>query len=275
VLAAVATDTTSLVLMAVRWRLLLRRAQSRAYLWDVLLAYSAGVCVSNVTPARTVGGDACRIALIPRPGGSPSVSAIVATVFCDRLADAAGILLLGVLALPVLMPASAYWLLVLVILAGGGLLARPLLQRIAARVVRRHPTLAGRELGRAVPGVLLCSLAIWLLDITRLTLVGAAFGVHFTPSRAASVSLLRLGSGAVPIPAGIGVVDGALIAGFTWLGLPRSTAVGMAIVERAIVYGWQTGLGAVSLLLAGGSRAWRKARASTAAVSATAAPVAD
>ena len=57
--------------------------------------------------------------------------------------------------------------------------------------------------------------------------------------------------------AGIGVVDSALVAGFIWLGLPMQTAGALTIVERAITYGWATALGALALLLLGGSRALR------------------
>src|SRR5215813_12024405 len=76
VLAAFAVDTLALFVMAFRWRILLRSFHSGATLWETLLAYSAGVCVCNITPARTIGGDACRTALLPRPGGVPSVKAV-------------------------------------------------------------------------------------------------------------------------------------------------------------------------------------------------------
>src|SRR5262249_10559324 len=99
---------------------------------------------------------------------------------------------------------------------------------------------------------------IWSLDIVRLLIVGRAFGVTFEPGQAATVSLLRLASGLAPVPAGIGVVDGALIGGFVWLGLPASTAAALAIRGRAIGYGWGTALGAVALRLRGGSAALRK-----------------
>jgi uncharacterized protein (TIRG00374 family) len=96
--------------------------------------------------------------------------------------------------------------------------------------------------------------------------VGRAFDVRLVPSQAAAVSLLRLGSGLVPVPAGIGVVDGALVAGFIWLGLPMQTAAALAIVERAITFGWATALGAVALLLLGGSRALKRGRTGAAAI---------
>ena len=55
--------------------------------------------------------------------------------------------------------------------------------------------------------------------------------------------------------AGVLVVDGAILGGFMWLRQPLVIAAGMAAVERAIVYGSGTALGAMALLLLGGSRA--------------------
>jgi uncharacterized membrane protein YbhN (UPF0104 family) len=260
IVIACAVDTLSLVLMSVRWRLLLRPVGSQASLWDALLAYSAGVFVCNVTPARTVGGDTCRATLIPRPGGQPPLKAVAASVVYDRLTDVPRFLLLGVLALPTLGPRTPHWLLLVL----GGIVLAALLRLLLARFIRwigrRYPAMMAPELRRGLAAAAAWSIVIWLLDITRIMLVGAAFAVRFTPSQAAAVSLLRLGSGLIPVPGGIGVVDGALIAGFLWLGLPASTAAALAVVERAIVLGWATALGAAALLLLGGRRAFTRAR---------------
>jgi uncharacterized membrane protein YbhN (UPF0104 family) len=267
VATACAVDTLSLILMACRWRLLLRSVGSGASFWDTLLAYSGGVFVCNVTPARTVGGDACRAALIRRPGGLPPMTAIVASVVYDRATDIPGILLLGVLALPTLRPTSPRWALLALIALVAAVVARPLHRRLVGGTGPWRQALSGREMNASLATAIGCSLVIWLLDVARIMLVAAAFDVRFVPSQAAAVSLLRLGSGLVPVPGGIGVVDGALVAGFVWLGLPAATAAALAVVERAIVYGWATALGAVALLLLGGSRALKNARAGAASTS--------
>jgi uncharacterized membrane protein YbhN (UPF0104 family) len=262
--AAFAVDTLSLILMAFRWRLLLRSIGSGASLWETLLAYSSGVFVCNITPARTLGGDACRAALIRRPGGLPPVKAVAASVVYDRLSDVPGFLLLGVLAVPTLKPdlRLPHWAIVAAIALAVALGARPLYRRLSLRIGRWHYALIGREMTAPVAVAAVgCSLLIWSLDIARLMLVGRAFNIRFAPSQAATVSLLRLGSGLVPVPAGLGVVDGALIAAFIWLGLPAPTATAVAIVERAIVFAWATALGALALVLRGGYGALRKARA--------------
>jgi len=267
--AAVAVDTLSLVLMAFRWRRLLHSMGSGASLWETLLACSAGVCVCNITPARAVGGDACRAALIRRPGGSPPVKAVAASVVYDRMTDVAGVLMLGVVSAPTLKPTLPRWsiLALLALPALAAALAAPYLyRRFGPQIARWRPAVIGGAVGAAAAAAVVCSLAIWTLDIGRIMLVGRAFGVRFVPAQAAAVSLLRLGSGLVPVPAGIGVVDGTLVAAFLWLGLPPSTAAALAIVERAIVYAWGTTLGAVALLLRGGSRALQRARSGAAVI---------
>jgi uncharacterized membrane protein YbhN (UPF0104 family) len=260
VVAAFAVDMLSLVVMAFRWRLLLHGVGSRTSLWETLLAYSAGVCVCNITPARTLGGDACRAVLIRRPDGRPPVKAIAASVVYDRATDIPGFLLLGLVGLPVLMPKSPHWVLLALLALIVAVVARPIYSRLVSRLARWHRWMIGGKMDASIAAAVGCSLTIWLLDITRVMLVGRAFDVRLFPSQAAAVSLVRLGSGLVPIPGGIGVVDGALVGSFVWLHLPAATAIALAVVERAIVFGWATLLGAAALLLLGGVRALKKAR---------------
>jgi uncharacterized membrane protein YbhN (UPF0104 family) len=216
--------------------------------------------VCNVTPARTLGGDACRAALIPRHGGSPPAKAIAASVVYDRASDMPGLLLLGLIALMALKPRSPHWIFVALLVLTAGWCARPMYRRVMSHLNRWHQWMIGGKMDASIAAAVGCSLAIWLLDIARVMLVGLAFDVRLFPSQAAAVSLIRLGSGLVPVPAGIGVVDGALVGGFIWLGLPAATALALAVIERAIVFGWSTVLGAAALLLLGGVRALKKAR---------------
>jgi uncharacterized membrane protein YbhN (UPF0104 family) len=262
VAAAFIVDTLALVVMAFRWRILLHGVGSRATLWETLLAYSAGVCVGNITPARTLGGDAGRAVLIPRPDGVPPLKAIAASVVYDRATDVPGFLLLGLIALPALNLESPPWILMAALAAVAAVAALPVSRRrLASRFARWHEWMIGGTMNASIAAAVSCSLTIWLLDMTRIMLVGRAFDVPLLPSQAAVVSLIRLGSGLIPVPAGIGVVDSALVGGFVWLHLPTTTAIALAVVERAIVLGWATALGAVALLLLGGMRALNKARA--------------
>src|SRR5262249_31764543 len=161
---------------------------------------------------------------IRRRGDSPPVKAIAASVVYDRATDVLGFLLLGLLALPTLRPKSPHWYVLALPALAAALAARPLYRRPISRIGQWPQSLIGRAMGAWVAAAVGCSLIFWLLDVTRIMLVGAAFDVRFVPSQAAAVSLLRLGSGLVPVPAGIGVVDGALVAGFIWLGLAPATA---------------------------------------------------
>lgn len=69
----------------------------------------------------------------------------------------------------------------------------------------------------------------------------------------------------MPIPGGVGVVEGSAIAALVWFGVPLETATAITIVERAILYGCGTILGAACLALLGGRRALEK-RAQSAAI---------
>src|SRR5262245_52889594 len=172
VAAAVGVDVLALVVMASRWRLLLRGVRSGVTFWQTLLAYSAGVCVTNITPTRTIGGDAFRAALIPRPGGSPPIKAIAASVVYDRATDLAGVLTLGVIALPVLKPTSPHWTVVALLALAAAALARPMYRRLIPRLGRWHQRMIGSTMDASIAAAVGCALAIWLLDITRVMLVG-------------------------------------------------------------------------------------------------------
>jgi uncharacterized protein (TIRG00374 family) len=84
--------------------------------------------------------------------------------------------------------------------------------------------------------------------------VAAAFGVFLSPSQAATLTSIRLLSGLIPIPGGVGVVEGSAIAALVWFGIPVETATAITIIERAVLYGCGTLIGAVSLALLGGRR---------------------
>src|SRR5262249_52443805 len=128
-----------------------------------VVAYAAGVCVCNITPARTVGGDACRAALIPRPDGSPSMRAIAASVVYDRATDVAGFLMLGVVAAPTLRPTLPRWTILALFALAAAIAAPPLYRRFAPRIAQRHPAIVGRAMGASMAAAVGCSLLIWSL----------------------------------------------------------------------------------------------------------------
>ena len=144
VVAAVTVETLSTILIAYRWRLLLRSFGSGAGLWQTVLAYMSGVCVSNITPARAIGGDACRVALIRGPAVSPPLKAIAASVFSDRVADFAGILFIALLALPLTGGNWPRWAGLALLAVAAALMARPFHRRLASRIDQWNQAGAGR-----------------------------------------------------------------------------------------------------------------------------------
>ncbi|HEX4346167.1 MAG TPA: flippase-like domain-containing protein [Vicinamibacterales bacterium] len=259
---ALLIELSGLGTMALRWRLLMVKLGIRPRFRDTLLTYSAGVFVCNVTPARTIGGDATRAALINPKVDAPG-KLVAASVVYDRATDAIGILVVAVVALPVLWRSSSGPIVVGVLALAVLALALPAVRKLAARRVGKwHEALVGAEHTGGMGGftaVAVCSIAAWLQDVARILVICATFNVTLSPSQAATLTLIRLTSTIVPVPAGLGVADGAMVAGLVWFGVPVETAGAIAILERAILYGWSTLLGAISLVLLGGTKLLRSA----------------
>lgn len=264
VVGALGVYLISIGIVAVRWRLILRALGVRVSVWDSLLTYSAGVFAGNVTPARTLGCDACRVGLI-RTRSDASIAIATASVLYDRASEAPAVALVALLALPTLRPSALIVTAIAVVLATL-LLVGPVRRGIASQFAGWHATLVGVPVGRGtVAAALGCSMLVWIQDVTRITLVAAAFGVWLTPSQAATLAAFRLLSGLIPVPGGVGVTEGSYIGGLVWFGVPTETAAAITIVERAILFGVGTCLGAVSLMLLGGRRVLNKRAQATAA----------
>ena len=263
-LAALGIFLASVVIVGIRWRLILRALGVTTTTWNAIVTYSAGVFVGNVTPARTLGNDASRIALI-RLRTTASVKVATASVVYDRASEGPAVAAVALLAIPTIRP--PFITLTIIVLVLAVLAFVPAVRRaISTRITRWHDAIVGVPVGRSsVVGVLGCSMVVWMQDVLRITLVAAAFGVFLTPSQAATLTSIRLLSALVPIPGGVGVVEGSAIAALVWFGVPLETATAITIVERAILYGCGTILGAACLALLGGRRALEK-RAQSAAI---------
>ena len=112
---------------------------------DALLTYSAGVFVCNVTPARTIGGDATRAALIKPKVDAPG-KLVAASVVYDRATDAIGVLVLAALALPVLWhSSSAPFIVTVLALAALGLAVPQIRKLVRGRIAKWHEALVGEE----------------------------------------------------------------------------------------------------------------------------------
>ncbi len=256
-LAALGMYLGSCVVVGVRWRLILRALGATTTLWNAIITYSAGVFVGNVTPVRTLGNDAARIALI-RLRSDASVKAATASVVYDRLSELPAVTIVALFALPALHPSATLVAAIAIVL--GVLAFVPRVHRaIAGRITKWHDTIVGVPVGAgSVAAALGCSMIVWVQDVSRIWLVSAAFGVWLTPSQAATLTSFRLLSGLIPVPGGVGVAEGSAITGLLLFGVPAETATAITIVERAILYGCGTTLGGLSLMLLGGRRVLRK-----------------
>jgi glycosyltransferase 2 family protein len=252
-LGALGMYLASVVVVAFRWRLILAALGVKTTVWNSLLTYSAGVFVGNVTPARTLGNDAVRLTLI-RTRTTASVKAATASVVYDRASELPAITVIALLAMPTIRPPLVVVLAIVAVLAV--LAFVPAVRAaISMRIAKWHDAIVGVPVSRgSVAAALGCSMVVWLQDITRITLVAAAFGVFLSPSQAATLTSIRLLSGLIPIPGGVGVVEGSAIAALVWFGIPVETATAITIIERAVLYGCGTLIGAVSLALLGGRR---------------------
>ena len=101
---------------------------------------------------------------------------------------------------------------------------------------------------------------MWLQDVLRLTCVTLAFGVSLSTTQIATLSMLAMLGGIVPAVAGLGPVEGGLVAGLMVFGVDLPTAAAITALERAISYGFSTSAGAVVVALLGGRSLWHAAR---------------
>lgn len=266
-LAALVIYLSAAWLAGARWCLILRALGATCTTWNAVVTYSAGVFVGNVTPMRTIGNDAVRIALI-RTRSDASVKAATASVVYDRVSELPAVVMVFLLAVPTLHPSMA------AVAAASAVVALlafvPVVRRaIARRLAAWHETIVGVPVGRgSVAAALACSVGVWILDVTRFTLVAAAFGVFLTPAQAATITASRLLAGLVPVPGGVGVIEGSAIGLLVWFGYPADTATAITAVERLILFGCGTALGGISLALLGGRRMLDKRLQTSAAATA-------
>ena len=101
---------------------------------------------------------------------------------------------------------------------------------------------------------------LWLQDVLRLTCVTLAFGVVLSPTQIATLSMLAMLGGVVPAIAGLGPVEGGLVAGLLAFGVDLPTAAAITALERVISYGFSTAAGAVVIALLGGGSLWSAVR---------------
>jgi len=263
--AAFLLYVVSLFIAGARWRGFLRAQGGDVGIVRATLATLGGIAAGNLTPAP--GGEACRIALVRLGGRATWREATIAAVW-DRLSELPPILVLTLMSLVAVRHLAS---------ARSGLIAIGLPVAIVIIVfalwrLRRSGFLStGWREGLARGGVRLplflagvgYSSALWLQDFLRLSCVTLAFGVALSSTQIATLCVLAMLGGVVPGVAGLGPVEGGLIAGLMAFGVDLPTAAAITALERAISYGFSTSAGAIVIAMLGGGSVWSAARRQT------------
>jgi uncharacterized membrane protein YbhN (UPF0104 family) len=227
------------------------------------LATLGGIAAGNLTPSP--GGEACRIGLVRLGGRATWREATIAAVW-DRLSELPPILVLTAMALVAVRHLASAGRTSAIV---AGLSIALVIAALAVWRVRRSGfALAGwRErlaVDRVRPALFAAgvgySTLLWLQDFLRLACATLAFGVVLSPTKIATLSVLAMLGGVVPAIAGLGPVEGGLIAGLMAFGVDLPTAAAVTALERAISYGFSTSAGAMVIALMGGRSVWAAVR---------------
>lgn len=265
-LVAVAVYYLSFAARSIRWRWMLEQVDlseaagypipgNRGTLEILFLSWF----VNCVVPAKL--GDAYRCYLLKRRSGAP-ISRSLGTIFAERLTDLVVLFTLmavaGALAFRGHLPGEASRTLVigsaLIVLAaiavvglwyGRHVVERRLPERIRAQFGQLHDAIFAclRRPWRPV-GI---SILIWSCDGIRLFLVASALHADVSFSVAVFVALMSSLLTILPLtPAGLGVVELAIVAVLKIAGVEASLSGSIALMDRIITY-WS--LLAVGLIL--------------------------
>jgi uncharacterized membrane protein YbhN (UPF0104 family) len=260
VLAALSLYIVSLFIVGERWRGFLRALGGNVGVTRATLATLGGIAAGNLTPGR-VGGEASRIALVRLSGTVTWRQATVAAVW-DRMSELPPILVLSLMALIGVRRALSGWRaawIVLGVVGGlilGGLASRRLRTTgISLKTWRERLTFDRVRWHVFAVGVGYSSL-LWFQDVLRLTCAARALGVSLSATKIATLSMLAMLGGLAPSLAGLGPVEGGLLAGLMAFGVDLQTAAAITAIERAISYGFGTSAGALVIALLGGRSLW-------------------
>jgi uncharacterized protein (TIRG00374 family) len=267
--------TVSYVIRALRWRVVLS-AERRIALMTVFSAMMAGYLGNSVLPARA--GELIRSVLLGRQTGL-SASYALATTLLERLADAAALVIIGLLGLVVLgtlpewllMAAQVTGTLGLVGLAGLWLVRR-FDRRLIAHIARLPvPAPLGTRLTELSSQFLLglsalrnrrrgltfaaLTAVIWMLDVMFALMIGRAFDLPLlVPQAMVLLAALGLASAVPSTPGYVGVYQFVAVTVLIPFGFSRDQALVQVIGLQGVVYGVEIVLGALSLWFLSGSK---------------------
>ncbi len=254
--AAFLTFYSAIVVRAVRWRMMLRRAglsEAKGYAMpgvaDTTQIIVLSLFVNCVVPARL--GDAYRSFLL-KERNSASFGVSFGTILAERLIDivvmVGVVLAAGAVVFGTNVPGRAEqaFLLGLVVVVVG-LIGVVVLFRFRSRIENRVPerfALHFRKLNEGIFTILTrpfpyvgLGAVIWLFDGLRVYLVARSLGAELSIPESIVVSLLSALVTIIPFtPAGVGFVEGFMIWILPQLGVARSTAVAIALLDRSITF---------------------------------------
>lgn len=205
--------------------------------------------VNCIVPARL--GDAYRSWLLKRQTGA-SFSASFGTILAERIVDLLVLVGMmgaaGLLAFHGELPGEArHTVLIAGGLVGVGVLGLGVLWLGRDHLEGRLPQRWQGQFGRLHDALFAClrrpgryvamSVAIWISDGVRLLMVAAALGQELPISTAIFVALMSSMLTTLPItPAGLGVVEAAMIVVLELVGLGAAMATSIALMDRVITY---------------------------------------
>ena len=264
--AALLLYVISLGIAGARWRGFLRALGGEVSVLRATLATLGGIAAGNLMP--TPGGEACRIGLV-RLGGRATWQQATAAAVWDRLSELPPILVLGGMAILAVRSLASAWRTPSVVLALGVAAAAGIAGVAVVRLRRSEASLARWRarlaLGRVSAGLFAAGVGysslLWLQDFLRLTCVTLAFDVRLSPTKIATLCVVAMLGGVLPGIAGLGPVEGGLVAGLVAFGVDLPTATAVTALERGISYGFSTAGGGVVIALLGGRSMWSHARA--------------
>jgi glycosyltransferase 2 family protein len=254
---ASALGTTTLLLRAVRWRILLN-AEGAVSVATAFWATAAGYLGNNFLPARA--GELVRTFMISS-GSALDSTYVLATALSERVADAIALVVISALVL-LTVPAQSGWLAgaakpfaILGLLGAIAIGVLPLLGSVGQRAIQRAPLpsalrprlITAMEQGlrglrafhdaRRLSGFLALTGLIWCLDALGTVIAGAALGFRIPISVAfLLIAGLGLGSALPSTPGYIGIYQFVAVTVLTPFGFSRADAIAYILVAQGLMY---------------------------------------
>ena len=133
----------------------------------------------------------------------------------------------------------------LVVVVIGGLVAFAFVPRARAAVLTRvrqwwpqvRATFSSLRSGHRIAQLVLSNVAAEVLFATALGIMAAALGYHVSLADLLLINMsISLLSSFIPVPGGIGIVEGGIMVGLAGVGVPETTALAIALLYRVATF---------------------------------------